>query len=139
MMRRSTTAMALVALFLLGGRSIAVAEPPIVRVELYDWGIRTSRPEVSAGPVTFEVRNTASHDVHEMVVLRTDLSPRGLPYDVRSARVRENRAGYVGEVSDLRPGQRGSLTLTLAPGRYVLICNEPGHYPAGMVASLVIQ
>jgi uncharacterized cupredoxin-like copper-binding protein len=48
--------------------------------------------------------------------------------------VDEDKAGDKGEVSELNPGQSGSLTVTLAPGKYVLVCNVPGHYGAGMWA-----
>jgi hypothetical protein len=33
----------------------------------------------------------------------------------------------------------GWLTLTLGPGRYELVCNLPGHYPASMHAELDIS
>ena len=31
------------------------------------------------------------------------------------------------------------MTLTLAPGRYELICNLPGHYAAGMFTELTVR
>jgi uncharacterized cupredoxin-like copper-binding protein len=41
-----------------------------------------------------------------------------------------------GEVSDIQPGKSGSLTLTLAAGKYVLLCNRVdgsiSHYHEGM-------
>jgi uncharacterized cupredoxin-like copper-binding protein len=37
-----------------------------------------------------------------------------------------------GEVSELNPGATGSLTVALKPGRYLLICNVPGHFASGM-------
>jgi uncharacterized cupredoxin-like copper-binding protein len=30
------------------------------------------------------------------------------------------------------PGGKGWTTLQLAPGRYELLCNLPGHYASGM-------
>lgn len=56
-------------------------------------------------------------------------------------------AGSVGEVSNncgsgvgegILSGSRGWTTLTLAPGRYELICNLPNHYAAGMYQELVV-
>jgi uncharacterized cupredoxin-like copper-binding protein len=32
----------------------------------------------------------------------------------------------------LAPGSTGWVTLTLKPGRYELVCDEPWHYAAGM-------
>ena len=34
----------------------------------------------------------------------------------------------LGEVSELDPGKSGTLTLTIKPGKYLLVCNVPGHY-----------
>ena len=36
------------------------------------------------------------------------------------------------------PGATGWTTVTLAPGRYELICNIAGHYRAGMYALLEV-
>ena len=37
-------------------------------------------------------------------------------------------------------GVRGGMTtITLAPGRYELVCNLPGHYAAGMYTQLTVQ
>ena len=45
----------------------------------------------------------------------------------------------LGEITDLKPGAHGKLTLNLKPGSYLLICNEPGHYKAGMTAPLLVE
>jgi hypothetical protein len=37
-----------------------------------------------------------------------------------------------GEVSELDPGKSGSVTVALKAGKYLLICNVPGHFGAGM-------
>ena len=47
-------------------------------------------------------------------------------------KVDEAKAGDRGEVSDLNPGTSGTLTVALQPGKYLLICNEAGHFAAGM-------
>jgi hypothetical protein len=58
---------------------------------------------------------------------------------------RIDEAGSVGEASascaagggnGILPESAGWTTLTLAPGRYELICNYPGHYRGGMYAEL---
>jgi len=40
--------------------------------------------------------------------------------------------------SELEPGKWGSLTVTLPPGKYLLICNLPGHYGAGMSTEFAV-
>jgi uncharacterized cupredoxin-like copper-binding protein len=44
----------------------------------------------------------------------------------------------MGEVENVTVGKSKRLKLKLPAGRYVLICNEPGHYAMGMRASLVV-
>jgi hypothetical protein len=71
----------------------------------------------------------------KLVVLRTNVSHGALPQ--KGGRVKERGAvRVVDEVEDVQPGSKRSLTVRLAPGRYVLICNLAGHYAAGMHAAL---
>ena len=51
----------------------------------------------------------------------------------------EKKIQHLGEISDLKPGAAGAITLSLKPGSYVLICNQSGHYKAGMVANLLVN
>ena len=46
--------------------------------------------------------------------------------------VDEEQINDRGEVSELDPGQSGSLSLNLKSGTYMLLCNVAGHYKAGM-------
>jgi uncharacterized cupredoxin-like copper-binding protein len=39
---------------------------------------------------------------------------------------------------DLPPGTKKTLTLTLKPGNYILMCNQPDHYKTGMKANLSV-
>lgn len=94
---------------------------------------------VPAGDVTFEVTNTSKSMVHEMLVVKvTDLNAQ-LPYDAATDRIDEDKAGSLGEVSELDAGKTGSLTLKLEPGTYVLFCNLRGHYMAGMWTSITVN
>jgi uncharacterized cupredoxin-like copper-binding protein len=62
-----------------------------------------------------------------------------LPFIENENRVDEEKSGDLGEVSELDPGKSGKLTLTLKPGTYILFCNVPGHYTAGMWATLTVK
>jgi uncharacterized cupredoxin-like copper-binding protein len=53
--------------------------------------------------------------------------------------VNEDAAGHLGEVSELDPGQSGSLSMKLDPGTYMLFCNVPGHYMAGMWTTITVE
>lgn len=95
-------------------------------------GIQTDLATVPAGEVTFAVVNDSAGVVHEMLVAPVTVDGQQLPYDADNYRVDEEAAGDLGEVSELDPGASGSLTLTLAPGTYILYCNVAGHYVLGM-------
>jgi uncharacterized cupredoxin-like copper-binding protein len=94
-------------------------------------GIKMSRASAEAGDVTFEVTNTSKEMVHEMILLYLQDPTKPLPYLDKEFRVDEDKAGDKGEVSELDPGKSGTLTVALQPGKYLLICNVPGHYAAG--------
>ena len=94
--------------------------------------MKLSADSIKAGLVTFEVTNNSKDMVHEMLVIPLKDSATQLPYDDKDNRVDEDKAGSLGEVSELDPGKSGSLTLTLKPAKYLLICNQPGHFGAGM-------
>jgi uncharacterized cupredoxin-like copper-binding protein len=66
---------------------------------------------------------------HEFVVLKTNVAPAKLP--VKSGKAVE--AGRVGKIGALKlePAAARTLNLNLGAGKYVLLCNLPGHYPAG--------
>ncbi|ASW02450.1 cupredoxin domain-containing protein [Paraburkholderia aromaticivorans] len=108
-----------------------------IRVKLTNKTIQLDPGTAKAGRVTFEVNNAANGDTeHEFVVLRTDMDDAHLP--VHKGQVTESRFKKMGEVEDLAQGSTRRLSLKLAPGRYVLICNRPGHYEMGMHTSFVV-
>lgn len=95
-------------------------------------GIKADPTEVPAGKVTFEVTNVSKDTIHEMLVSPIKSLDDQLPYIADENRVDEEKSGDLGEVSELDPGKSGALTLDLKPGLYLLYCNVPGHYAAGM-------
>jgi uncharacterized cupredoxin-like copper-binding protein len=107
-----------------------------VNVKLIDYQVRPSAGSAAAGRVTFSVHN-ADGVPHNLVVLRTNRPPRSLPVTGRHGRARE--IGRRGATPYLHDEQTVRLTLTLRPGRYLLICNVPGHYQRGMVAVLRVR
>ena len=82
------------------------------------------------------VRNNGTA-VHEFAVLKTNLAQNLIPTDpTQPGKVLE--PGLVGRVAGLAPGASASLTLNLSAGSYVLICNEPAHYIAGMHTAFTV-
>jgi hypothetical protein len=103
-----------------------------------DFAIAVSTEATPAGPTTFDVTNTGS-TLHEFVILKTDLAPDALPLDQGSAVESAPGVTPVGGLSGLRPGAQKTVTVNLAPGNYVIICNVPGHYALGMRTSLRVS
>lgn len=95
--------------------------------------VRISQPSVKAGTVRFDVTNWSRGMLHEMLVVAVDSPQAPLPYDYGQAKVVEDQVKVLGDTGDLQPGASDTLDLTLKPGSYLLICNVPGHYAAGMV------
>ena len=98
-----------------------------------EFKIALSSATASTGEVTFHVKN-AGTQVHEFVVVRTELAADKLPLASDAPEVDEEATGLtvVDEVEDLAAGASTDLTVTLEAGHYAVICNVPGHYTLGM-------
>ncbi len=95
-------------------------------------GINASPRQVRPGMVTFKVTNLASKIVHEVIVARLPDGMDKLPYDETAMMVKENSLQAFGSVNEIDPSRSAAITLSLKPGKYLLYCNLPGHYMAGM-------
>jgi uncharacterized cupredoxin-like copper-binding protein len=104
------------------------------KVKLREWAIAPVPAKATAGKITFVVKNSGKTR-HEFVVIRTNLPADKLP--TKNGRASEK--GQKGEIGDLLPGATKRLTLTLAKGKYVLICNLSGHYQAGQRALFIVR
>lgn len=101
--------------------------------------IKLDKSEVPAGEVTFQVANAAANTPHEMVVIKLDKAGQKLEIDPAKNRIDESKLMSMGEVGDLKAGKMDTLTVTLAPGAYELICNLKGHAAAGMIVPFTVK
>ena len=141
----------ILALMLLASSALAsttAATPSVLHVDLMDPStspsinsmmIKTDAPSVKAGPVVFAVSNDSKNLVHELIVVSVADPNAPLPYNRKDDRVIESKIVDLGEASDLNPGEKKTLRLNLKPGNYLLMCNQPDHYKAGMRTSLVVM
>lgn len=92
----------------------------------------------AAGPITFVVHNdgVARHDFY---VLKTDLPADKLPTNTGEVLVTATGIESIGRIANIDIGSSGSLSLNLTPGKYVLICNVPGHYDEGMYVGFLVN
>ena len=123
-----------------------VAGPATVKVTLQEWSVIPAPASVATGAVTFEVTNSGPEDIHEFVVIKTDLAPGALPVD-ETGTVTEEGAGMtvVDEIEDIPVGETQELSVTLAAGKYVLLCNiysadeQEAHYAMGMRVAFEVK
>jgi uncharacterized cupredoxin-like copper-binding protein len=102
-------------------------------------GMQLSATEAKSGNITFEISSTSEELVHEFVVVRSDLADDAVAYtDSQDNEVDEAKMNVIGEAEDIEPGKTKTLTLNLEPGKYILMCNEAGHYKVGMHTDLVV-
>lgn len=121
-----------------GGSGDAGGTSHSVDATVKDFAITLDPSSVTAGDVEFSITNDGP-SVHEFVVLGTDLAAGELP--VEGSEVNEDDASLSseGEAEDIEPGTTASLTLNLAAGSYVVICNISGHYTSGMRAAFTVS
>lgn len=147
-------ALAVMLLPACGGDDGGTADPTdaadgSVAITLKEFAVAAEPASVPAGSVTFNVANEGPDDVHEFVVIATDLGPTELPVDDDDA-VLETGEGMevVDEIEDIPVGEAPTLTVDLAAGNYVLICNilqkEPdgtleAHYSVGMRTGFTVE
>lgn len=93
---------------------------------------------VKAGEVTFNLKNDAVSEEHEMVVVRLKTPDQKIPFDAKKNRVDEDKLKSMGEIGDIKPGATGTMTAKLKAGTYLVFCNIKGHYQAGMVSKLTV-
>ena len=101
-----------------------------------DMKILLDHSVVTAGKVTLHAVNESKRLPHEVLVFKDGVDP--LPYNENNGRLVEKQMKSLGEISDLGPGDTGEKSFTLAPGTYLLLCNQANHMKAGMFARLKV-
>jgi hypothetical protein len=112
---------------------------PSVTATESDFTIHLSVPHVAAGPYAIVAKNLGPAP-HELVVFRTGLAVNKLPLGA-DGNINEESPQLVKVAdsgTDVAPGQSRTLYTVLIPGKYVFVCNLPGHYRLGMRAALVV-
>jgi len=129
-----------------GAASPGAAAGTTVNVGLQEWAVVPESDSVPAGDVTFAVTNDGPEDIHEFVVLRTDLDAGALPTGDNGAVDEEGGdMTVVDEIEDVAVGSSQDLTVSLDPGHYVLLCNiydedeQEAHYQMGMRINFTVE
>ncbi len=102
-------------------------------------GFTLSRASASAGKITFQVTNDSASITHELLVSPVkNFMNFGYKPDAAEARVDEGSMNIIEETHGMKPGTYKSITVDLKPGKYIIVCNKPGHFSDGMFLPFVV-
>jgi uncharacterized cupredoxin-like copper-binding protein len=116
----------------------AVAAAP--RITLTEFKVAATATTVSPGSYPFSITNSGTVP-HEFLVFKSDLSAANYPVDA-SGHINEEATGItlVSDGENVDPGASQSRTIDLtAPGKYLYVCNLPGHFKAGMFVEVTVR
>jgi uncharacterized cupredoxin-like copper-binding protein len=108
-----------------------------LKIGMGDYFFSPAAATASAGKLSLSTVNRGKLP-HEMVLAQTNLPAGKLP-TLPDGSVNEEALKSPGEIPDVAAGATKSTKLDLQPGRYVVFCNLPGHYSAGMFGTLVVK
>jgi len=125
-----------------------MAAEPVADAEIHltDYTFTESAP-LTAGRHTIKITNDAQQP-HEMLIVRLDSTTTAAQiatWGEHGLRGRQPPSRSMGGVSGLAPGAHTFVTVTLAPGRYGLICFFPdakdgkSHWTHGMIKEITIS
>ena len=108
-----------------------------IKATLTDMKVSVDHNSVSAGLVTFVVKNSGAI-LHELVVIQTDTAQDKMVMGTETVG-KVDETGNVGETGDVAAGESKTFTVDLPAGHYVLMCNEVGHYDSGMHIAFTVN
>ncbi len=102
-----------------------------VDVTMTDFTFSPNQFTVPAGQqISFSATNNGAV-IHSFIIMK-------LSHNVQAHFTNADQANVYWEVAQIAPGQsvKNSFTAPTEPGEYQIVCGEPGHFEAGMVAKL---
>lgn len=121
--------------FALAIAGCAEIEATEIGARLTEDSITLEATRVEPGAIRFRIDNVGT-EVHEFEIFSGATPSMVLP--VSSNVADTTSLSLVDEIENLFPGQ-GTLTVDLAPGTYLIICNLPGHYELGMSTTITVD
>jgi uncharacterized cupredoxin-like copper-binding protein len=143
-MFRSSLIPALVIYFFTVAAPTYASSLTVIKAELWNkpdgsQGVTVTTDHVKPGKVQFQVKNVSNNEDHELLLVKTELAPADFPMDASGVRVDEDKFKGLKELGDVHPGKSRNTTLNLKAGKYVLFCNEEGHFKAGMYTAFTVE
>jgi hypothetical protein len=105
----------------LGGETITLSE----------WKVAVAST-IKSGTTDFTITNNGVAP-HELLVFKSDLDPTAYPTDA-AGDIKEEGAGVtlVSDGDNIDPAGSQARSIDLGPGKYLFVCNIPGHFKQGM-------
>jgi Sulfocyanin (SoxE) domain len=128
---------------------VAIASAPVVvaaavpakaiipSLSLYEWKV-IAPSTIKPGKFTYTISNFGTIQ-HELLVFKSPLDPASYPTDA-SGHIKEVGAGVtlVSDGENIDPSGSQVRTIDLKPGKYLFVCNIPGHFKAGMFTVVTV-
>lgn len=122
------------------GEAAGGGQGATLQIKMGEFYFKPKNATAEAGPTTIEAPNEGSVE-HELVLFKSDKNPAKLPTEANGEVDEEKldkEAEEAGEIADVEAGDTKSEEFELTPGKYVMFCNLPGHYAAGMYGTLTV-
>jgi uncharacterized cupredoxin-like copper-binding protein len=100
-----------------------------VNVTLGDMWVKSDKPEIAAGKVSFAVKNEGA-TVHGLAITPAPAAQSGGLLE---------EGAFLGKGADLKGGESETVTWDLKPGAYELVCFMAGHYAAGQKLAFTVK
>lgn len=110
------------------------ANPTIV---LSEWKVAVANT-IKAGKVTFTITNAGTVP-HELLVFKSDLDEAAYPKDTDGDIIEDGPGiDLLSDGDNIDPGASQMRTVDLTPGKYLFVCNIPGHFKSGMFTTVTV-
>jgi uncharacterized cupredoxin-like copper-binding protein len=122
---------------------IASAGPPSASaatgatVSLTEWKVAVGGT-IKSGKTDLTITNAGTVP-HELLVFKSNLKPSAYPTDP-AGDIKEEGAGVklVSDGDNIDPAGTQTRSIDLAPGKYLFVCNIPGHFKQGMFTVVTV-
>jgi uncharacterized cupredoxin-like copper-binding protein len=91
-----------------------------------------------AGKVDLTIVNNGTVQ-HELLIFKSNRDPAAYPTDP-AGDIKEEGAGVslVSDGDNIDPGGSQTRAVDLTPGKYLFVCNIPGHFKQGMYELVIV-
>jgi uncharacterized cupredoxin-like copper-binding protein len=111
--------------------------PATASISLTEWKVVVNGT-IKSGTTDLTIKDVGVA-AHEFLVFKSDLDPSAYPTD-KDGNIEEEGAGVelVSDGENIDPGGSQTRTIDLEPGKYLFVCNIPGHFKQGMYTVVTV-